>query len=472
MVAVIAPTCATALFRPTNRFRDLMRERIDDDSYELGHELTEVELLPDLPPETVLLTGIKHQDFHRYLRGKVAWMGPDVFVCTYNLMFRGYRCVVGLGSRLHFLRVYAPMEQETAAVAITSTCDFAVRLLATSDMRDVRISGNFDDTAPVSISGPILSHFFHESQDNLRKVILRNMILNEAQIGALATAEFQPNMKVVLDGCRVESNDCLAGFVECLQRDRGPTQLLSCIIDYHAALEGNSRITRLRLPGDIARLAVDDAEKGVIFRSLAGNRGLVNLDVVAHSISDENWTILCQSLKGHPTLTSLDLRYTHPRTQDGARIEMSTEQKSFRTRVLAAMAQENRVLLTIALTDNERDEQIYEQSILPYLETNFYRPRVLGIKKADIQIRRPLLGRALQTKSVRNKSNLLWMFLSGNQDVVLPSDEEDSEHVVKVEASGHVEIVTTAPVVVAASEPVEIAARVQAEGEATRKRKY
>jgi hypothetical protein len=87
------------------------------------------------------------------------------------------------------------------------------------------------------------------------------------------------------------------------------------------------------------------------------------------------------------------------------------------------MVQENRVLLTIELERHERDDQIYKEMIKPYLETNLYRPRVLGIKKADIPLRRPLLGRALQTKSVRNKSNLLWMFLSGNQDVVFRSIE-------------------------------------------------
>jgi hypothetical protein len=83
------------------------------------------------------------------------------------------------------------------------------------------------------------------------------------------------------------------------------------------------------------------------------------------------------------------------------------------------MVQHNTVLHTINLSEYERDEKIYTELILPYLETNRYRPRVLAIKKADIQIRRPLLGRALQTKSVRNDSNILWMFLSGNADVVL-----------------------------------------------------
>jgi hypothetical protein len=94
--------------------------------------------------------------------------------------------------------------------------------------------------------------------------------------------------------------------------------------------------------------------------------------------------------------------------------------------MLAALVQENRVLHTISLYEDERDEHIYVESILPILETNLYRPRVLGIKKVDIALRRAFLGLALQTKSVRSKSNLIWMFLSGNQDVVLRSDEESA----------------------------------------------
>jgi hypothetical protein len=133
--------------------------------------------------------------------------------------------------------------------------------------------------------------------------------------------------------------------------------------------------------------------------------------------------------------------------------------------------EENRVLLTIDPERVDRDYQIYMEMIHPYLETNLYRPRVLGIKKADIQIRRPLLGRALQMESVRNKSNLIWMFLTGNQDVVLQSDEEDSGQVVEVAASAPVEIATSATLLVTASAPVEAAVRAQEEGEATPKRK-
>jgi hypothetical protein len=263
------------------------------------------------------------------------------------------------------------------------------------------------------ISGPTLSHFFQESQDNLRQVTLEDVLLNEEQIRALSTTESRPELEVILNHCKLlRHSDCHAAFVECLHRDGGPIQLNACQIDCHvldAALEGNSRVTRLNL--DTSR---SDAEKGVIFRSLAENKGLVELDLYSCSISDENWTILCESLKGHPTLTSLVLPnvYTAQRTRVLA--------------VLAAMVEENRVLHTIGLNRGVRDEQIYVESILPHLETNLYRPRVLGIKKADIALRRPLLGLALQTESVRNKSNLIWMFLSGNQDVVLQSDEESA----------------------------------------------
>jgi hypothetical protein len=135
---------------------------------------------------------------------------------------------------------------------------------------------------------------------------------------------------------------------------------------------------------------------------------------VDRSSSDDNWTILCESLQAHPSLTKLDLSHTGGRGNG-----LTGDQKVQRTRLLAEMVQHNTVLHTINLSEYERDEKIYTESILPYLKTNRYRSWVHAIKKADISLRRPLLGRALQTESVRNDSNLLWMFLSGNADVVV-----------------------------------------------------
>jgi hypothetical protein len=466
--AAIEPTWTTDFFRPTNRYRDLIRARHGDDSFELPNFHTEVELIPDMSPEHILAAGITWGDLFHFLLNKFVWMGPGVYVyrgCNHYFL---YPLVLELGSsNFHGPCLYIYAATGSAAAATTATCDFAVRLLGTIKEEGASINGRFSEysfSAP--ISGPGISRFIQESYAKLRKVTLKNMILNEEQIRALAATEFRPDMKVTLEGCQLlDDNGCHDAFIECFQRDNGPTQLISCRIDCHvlaAALEGNSSVTRFQLsPGD---WRAHDAEMVVIFRSLAENKSLVHLDLFGVSISDENLTTLCLSLKGHPTLTTLDLQNTSPRSQYGtrARTELSDEQMAQRTSVVAEMMKENRVLRTITFNDIERDEQIYAETIQPYLETNRYRARVLAIKKADIALRRPLLGLALQTRSVRKKSNVLWMFLSGNADVVLQSNE-DSEQVLEIAAS--------APVEVGASAQQEVAACAQDEAAATRKRK-
>jgi hypothetical protein len=83
---------------------------------------------------------------------------------------------------------------------------------------------------------------------------------------------------------------------------------------------------------------------------------------------------------------------------------------------------------TIKLSEDERDDEIYTEDILPYLETNLYRPRVVVVKKT---IARPfpekVLGRALHC--VKSNPNLVWMFLSENVDVFVCSKEEDTREV-------------------------------------------
>jgi hypothetical protein len=70
--------------------------------------------------------------------------------------------------------------------------------------------------------------FFHESQDNLWKVTLIHMILNEEQIRALATTDPRPDAEVILHDCisLPNGNGCRGALVECPQRDRGPAQLI------------------------------------------------------------------------------------------------------------------------------------------------------------------------------------------------------------------------------------------------------
>jgi hypothetical protein len=90
------------------------------------------------------------------------------------------------------------------------------------------------------------------------------------------------------------------------------------------------------------------------------------------------------------------------------------------------MVQHNTVLHTINLSERERDEQIYTGLILPYLETNLYRPRVLAVKQTkERPFREKMLGRALA--SVKTNANLVWTFLSENVDAFVRSESKDED---------------------------------------------
>jgi hypothetical protein len=421
-------TTMEALFRPTTRYRDSHRNR-----RRVAGSYTEVELLPGLTVEHVLATGVTWEDFYNFLQGKVIWMAPDVYICsaymvnTRDPVFDPLIFVLGDDSGNTSMRVR--VTEGTAFAIATATCDFLLRLFSTSEQHDVYIRGRPHSVPPrPPLSGAGLSLFFQESQICLGHVWFSNMTFNEDQCRSLATMS-RLDVELNISSCSLLNGAAGGAFVECLHSDRGPIQLIRCEIDSHVlanALTGDSRVTVLKHEF----VSETDADKGVLFRALANNRGLKELDLDGCSINDENWSILAESLKAHPTLTSLNLRDTRPGAQNGEiiemstgqraqRIEMSTGQRAQRTRVLAEMMEENIILHTITSSGNERDEQIYAERIHPYLETNLYRPRVLGIKKADIELRRPLLALALQTESVRNKSNFLWMFLSGNSDILV-----------------------------------------------------
>jgi hypothetical protein len=452
-VAAAEPAWMTTLFRPTNRFRDEIREWEDNDFYDLPQELTEVELLPHLTPQDVLATaGIAWGGFCFFLLDMIVWMTPGVYICIVEpwVVPSANSRVLSLGAnnhRDHNLSVYVALGTPSTAAGVT--CDCVLRLLATSEHPDVGILGR-QTAAPPPLSGAALALFFLESRSCLRQVTLSHMLLSEDLCRALAT---MPRLDVELKilCCGLEGGDAAGAFVECLHSDRGPVKLDACVIASQiiaSALTGDSRVTRFKP----YHVPTNDAHMAVFSAALANNRGLLVLELQGSSFSDANWSVLCESLQAHSTLTILVLRNTSPWSPADGRMVLTEDQKVHRTR---AMMQQNTVLHTIDLSDEHfphqsYDQQIYDEDISPHLEMNRFRPRVHAIKKADFSLRRPLLGLALQTDSVRINSNLLWMFLSGNPDVVLQSNADDEQEVeaagVPVEAAGvQLEIVAGVP---------------------------
>jgi hypothetical protein len=398
-----------ALFRPSTRFRGRLPEGLTE----------ELELLPGLTVENALATGVTWDDFLRFIRDKVVWMAPDVYVYSHEYYVGGALMVLQLGGDAGTNSMCdVHVRSGTDAASATVTCNFLLRLLATCENHDVYINGCFGEVS-TTLSGAALSLFFQESRSCLRQVTLRYMALSADQCRALASMS-RLDVQLKIFECSL-ADDAAGAFVECLHSDRGPVKLNNCKIDSQTiahALTGNSRVTSFKPFYYFGRS--NDAATDVLVAALANNRGLVYLDLQHCHISDDSWSILCESLKAHPTLTSLGLRDTLPERPAGGRIVLTDDQKTHRTRLLAEMMQENTILHSIELSDNGRDEQIYVAEISPYLETNLYRPRVVAVKKTiERPFREKVLGRALGC--VKSNPNLVWMFLSENVDAFVCS---------------------------------------------------
>jgi hypothetical protein len=211
----------------------------------------------------------------------------------------------------------------------------------------------------------------------------------------------------------------------------GTTELTYCDIDCSVLLDGlrgNSRLKSLtprlcdfRGVAHQEHLVIasgnpDDLDRQVlaIAGTLKVNTGLDVCDLTYSLLTDETWNAVCDSLKTHPTLQVLKLRWPM-RPLEETRLA-ATVLKS-RIQALVDMLKVNTSIHTIRLS--ERDYSEHERAIIPYLETNRLRPRVRAIQKAyPTAYRAKVMGRALL--AVRTDANSLWMLLSGTPEVAFP----------------------------------------------------
>jgi hypothetical protein len=90
-----------------------------------------------------------------------------------------------------------------------------------------------------------------------------------------------------------------------------------------------------------------------------------------------------------------------------------------RVQSLVDMLKGNMSIHTIRVHFRYSEHELFQGSVIPYLETNLLRPRLLAIQKTrPILHRTKVLGRALL--AVRTDGNSFWMLLSGNLEVALP----------------------------------------------------
>jgi hypothetical protein len=150
--------------------------------------------------------------------------------------------------------------------------------------------------------------------------------------------------------------------------------------------------------------------------TLKENWGLEELRIDDRFLDDDNWWTMCEALQTHPTLTGLYYGYFSSTPH-----ALSAKQRKSRTLAIADMLKTNNVLRTIYQDDvHGWDTEIYEDLILPRLATNLFRHRLVTVQEITADpFRKKVLGRVLQSESVRSDSDRIWMVLSSNMNIVL-----------------------------------------------------
>jgi hypothetical protein len=407
------------LFSPCTRFRDIL-ERLDRlEHFRRYHSGPLEELNLDVSTEELLSdeSAFTYEDLYAILGNgdTIAWLTPRTAVAR------------GCGRALSWFTNYLPDRyrfnfnvdgKEIAALAsspeyLLEICDVVVRLLAASVVHTVHLSNrsNLDDD--IYINAPSLAYLMEQCQ-SLKSLTLGWLkSLDEDHIRVIGASS---RLEIELYSCNL-TRAGTSTLAEILRRNQGPTKLDLCYIDNSIVangLRGNSRLKSWR-PRFSSDLELRDRELLAIADALRENKGLVDLNLRQYyGMNDETWGVICYSLETHPTLEVLDLR-----TTGGIRILAPALVKS-RMQALLDMMKVNMSIHTIHLNDRHREHELFLGSVIPYLETNRFRPRLLAIQRTSpISYRAKVLGKALL--AARTDAKCLWMLLSGNAEVAFPS---------------------------------------------------
>jgi hypothetical protein len=444
------------LFSPCTRLHDILVSQGRLEEFRGRHELLR-ELNLNVSTVELLSVGraFTYTNLYAMLahRTTVVWLTPHAYIALdytraslrSNFLRDGhdYRFYFNV-DRMNIFAVARSLEH------FVDICDVILRLLAASVVHSVIIQKetSLDD---VFINAPTLAYLMEQCQ-SLKVLSLTDLELDENHCHVLG-AYSRPDLEINLDRCRLTSAGTSA-LAEVLGRNQGPTKLELYEIDNLVladGLRGNSRLKSLRPHRS------NDRDTGyqallAIAAALKENKGLVDLDLGAlHSglfrVTDESWDAVCASLKTHPTIQVLSFHTIQPREAPPSPALLKS-----RIQALLDMVKANMTIHTIRPPNRYYSEhELYRKSVVIYLETNQFRPRVHAIQKTrPIAYRTKVLGRALL--AVRTDANSCWMLLSGNAEVAFPSTTAAANLATPATATATSN--AAAPVVAAATVPV------------------
>jgi hypothetical protein len=399
------------LFSPCTRYRDIL----ENQGHVAPHEWLQ-ELNLNVSTEELLSAerAFTYADLYAVLGNDntVAWLIPHVAVVRGYV--RGMYCWGQLDHAFGFnadgkeivVKAFSPEH-------LLEICDVVLRLLAASVVHSVILhKGSFPDGA--WIITPSLAYMMEQCQ-SLKVLTMHNLEMDENHCRVLG-AYSRAGLEIELKHCKLTSA-VTSALAEVLGRNQGPTKLYFCEIDNSVLANGVRESSRLKslTPSISNDRDVGNQEVLAIAGALKENKGLVYLDLEhGFRMSDETWDAVCDSLKTHPTLQILDLRSMFEGDPLAPAVLTS------RMQALVDMLGGNMSIYTIHLADHYYEHELFQGSVVPYLETNRFRTRIRAIQKTrPIAYRAKVLGRALL--AVRTDLNYFWMLISGNPEVAFSS---------------------------------------------------
>jgi hypothetical protein len=399
------------LFSPCTRLRDTLVESQGDNV--VFRSPPELNLDVSTPELLSAERAFTYADLYAFLGNgaRIAWLTPHAVVVRED----GTGVCYGYWTDHQCRFCFDADGKEICVLArspehLLEISDVVLRLLAASAVHSV-ILDKWNSRNGALINAPSLAYLMEQCQ-SLNVLSFHDLTLDESHLRVLG-AFSRPDLEIELQHCRI-TGAAAEALAKVLGRNQGPTKLVLRYIDNSGltdGLRGNSRLKSFR-----PRLSDNCVEGNQRLLAIAGalkeNKGLVDLDLEHNfRMSDETWGAVCDSLKTHPTLQFLDLC---------SNASVAPAVLKSRIQALLDMLKVNLSIHTVRLHRDFSQHELFRGSIIPYLETNWLRPRVRAIQKTRaIAYRAKVLGRALL--AVRTDPNRFWMLLSGNAEVAFPS---------------------------------------------------
>jgi hypothetical protein len=350
-------------------------------------------------------------------RWKALWITDNTFICAeydnvlvedqggqqeyYQIQHATFTTTCGERYDLVLAMGYT----ETASLSAEA---YSVFWHAVTTSNCVKLKLHHWDAANGLCSGPALSQLF-ELNPSLELLEFEDLTFDEASCRALATLE-RTDLEVAFDGCYFEPRGAKDAVIEWLRHSQVVTKLEGCAMN-DSIISALSENTSVKV---FSFLSTTD-RRSDLAGALAGNQGIENL--TAWLLSDETWSVLLRSLWAHPRIHSVRLFFLHPR--------LSAASKTSMNNAVLRLVQRNTVVHTIDLPDYAKDEEFFQNFIVPRLEMNrsYFEDQRQALTRANPSVRGQLLGRALHV--VRSNPDLLFRLLSENVPAFVLLDDED-----------------------------------------------